>query len=127
MQDLGNLKNNYKFYEGFEGEGEGEIVLFFEKNKEYNIHIWDGYIDDIFANAPLNQKTWTGFTRDYQEDIGAFADMQEHKIDTTEYLNDIKAYLSYPLSKKCIEVCYLIIDFLEFALANNYDVILYVS
>lgn len=64
MTDIGNLKNNYEFYEGFEGET--EIILSILEHREYNIHIWEGYIDDIFSNAPLNQNKWTGFTRDYQ-------------------------------------------------------------
>ncbi len=125
MMDIGNLKNNYTFYEGFEGET--EIILSILDHKEYNIHIWDGYIDEIFSNAPLNQKEWSGFTKDYQEDIGAFGDMEEHIIDTKEYLEDIKSYLDYNLSKECIEICHLIITFLEFSLNKNYAVILYVS
>ncbi len=71
MVGIGNLKNNYTFYEGFEGET--EIILSILDHKEYNIHIWDGYIDEFFSNAPLNQKEWSGFTKDYQEDIGALA------------------------------------------------------
>ena len=43
------------------------------------MHIWDGYIDEIFSNVSLNQKEYIGFTRDYQKDIGAFGDMEEHE------------------------------------------------
>ncbi len=119
------LKNNYEFYDGFEGEK--EIILFIAEHREYNIHIWDGYIDDIFSNVSLNQEKWIGFTRDYQEDIGAFGDMEEHKIDAKEYLEDIKAYQSKPLPKDCTKVCDLMIEFLDFAIANNFTVILTVS
>lgn len=54
MASTKNLKNNYEFYEGFEGET--EIILSILEHREYNTHIWEGYIDDIFSNAPLNQK-----------------------------------------------------------------------
>ncbi len=125
MMDIEKLKNNYDFYEGFEGET--EIILSLQDHREYNLHIWDGYIDEIFSNAPLNQKEWTGFTRDYQEDIGAFGDMEEHEIIIKEYLDDIKGYLDYDLSNECTNVCNLIINFLQFALDKHYSVVLYVS
>lgn len=37
--DIGNLKNNYTFYEGYEDED--EIVLYIETDEA--IHIWEGY------------------------------------------------------------------------------------
>jgi hypothetical protein len=125
MMDIGKLKNNYKFYEGFEGET--EIILSILDHREFNLHIWEGYIDEIFSNALLNQQKWIGFTRDYQEDDGAFGDMEEHNIDAKEYLEDIKTYYNFPLSKECNEICNLICEFLEFVLDNNYIATLYVS
>lgn len=125
MSDIRNLINNYKFYDGFEDEP--EIILSILNHKEYNIHIWEGYIDGIFSNAPLNQKQWTGFTKDYQENLGAFCSTKEQEINPTEYLEDIQSYLNYDLSSECIELCYLMIQFLTFAINNNYTVTLYVS
>ena len=37
--NIGNLKNNYTFYEGYEDED--EIVLYIETDEA--IHIWKGY------------------------------------------------------------------------------------
>ena len=45
--DIGNLKNNFTFYDGYEDES--EIVLCIEK--EETVHIWEGYFDDIFDRA----------------------------------------------------------------------------
>jgi hypothetical protein len=41
------LKNNSKFYDGYEDEA--EIELYFSEDTEFNIHIWCGYIRDIEA------------------------------------------------------------------------------
>lgn len=47
--DIGNLKNNYTFYEGYEDED--KIVLYIETDEA--IHIWEGYFDDIFDTPTL--------------------------------------------------------------------------
>ena len=54
--DIGNLKNNFTFYEGYEDES--EIVLCIEKDEA--IHIWEGYFDDIFDSPSLDGKGWKG-------------------------------------------------------------------
>lgn len=50
--DIGNLKNDFAFYEGYEDES--EIVLCIEKDEA--IHIWEGYFDDIFDSPSLDGK-----------------------------------------------------------------------
>ncbi len=33
--------------------------------------------------------------------------MEEHIIDAKEYSEDIKSYLTYNLSKECVEICHI--------------------
>lgn len=86
---IGKIEN-YKFYEGFEGEEEVE----FSRNDENmeTLHIWEGYFSDIFCEPPLDGKGWLGFTRDYNQFEGAFDDGEAIITDLQEYIDDLKIY-----------------------------------
>ncbi len=121
--DIGNLKNNTSFYDGYEGEP--EIVLSILENKDYNLHFWEGYFDDIFSNPSLDGNGWKGFTRDIHQMEGIFNDnVTSTAIDVVEYLDDLLLYenksFDYEESKDAVS---LIITFLKYALKNNYPVI----
>ncbi|MCR5108766.1 MAG: hypothetical protein K6B28_11450 [Lachnospiraceae bacterium] len=86
--DTGKRKDDYKFYQGFEGEKEVIISL-----PDIAYHIWDGYFKDIFGNPHTTDEGWIGFTRDYNEFINAFEDeCIECAIDPEEYLRDLILY-----------------------------------
>lgn len=87
--DIGKIKDNYIFYEGYEGEPEIIISL----SNKIAIHIWDGYFEDILNSPPLNGKGWSGFTRDYHQLEGIFSEnISEQFIEPQEYLNDLYIY-----------------------------------
>lgn len=116
------LKNNYDFYNGFEGEG--KVILSIKNNKDLTIQIWDGYFEDIFSNPIFNNDGWQGFTRDYQEGIGAFSgDDDNIIINLQEYIDDLKQYIgksqSYDETDDCLE---FLIAFFEQA-RDNHDCI----
>ena len=63
--------------------------LWNKPNMYPNMHIWDGYIDDILREPNLDGNGWHGFTRDYHQCEGAFGDDSEGIItDLSEYLDD---------------------------------------
>ena len=84
--DTGKL-NDYTYYEGYEGEP--EFIL--SDGDEY-IHIWDGYIHDIFGTPVMDGKGWKGLTRDFNEMIGPFDSDEPCLIDVNEYLDDAIKY-----------------------------------
>lgn len=87
----GKIIDNYKFFEGFEGEP--EIVIEAENSDMQILHIWDGYLDDILREPNLDGNGWIGFTRDYHQCEGEFGDESEAIItNITEYLSDLKLY-----------------------------------
>jgi len=87
---IGKIEN-YKFYEGFEGEEEVEFSTKSEKME--TLHIWEGYFSDIFCEPPLDGKGWHGFTRDFNQCEKAFGDESESVItDLQEYIEDLKSY-----------------------------------
>ena len=84
----GMHKDDYKFYEGYEGEKEVIISL-----PDMAYHIWDGYFEDIFGNPQITDGGWIGFTRDYNEFINAFEDeCIECAVEPKEYLRDLVLY-----------------------------------
>ena len=62
--------------------------------KEFDdIHIWEGYFDDIFDSPSLDGKGWKGFTRDYHQLEGVFSENGGvYEINPTEYLEDLMLY-----------------------------------
>ena len=111
--------DNYKFYEGFEGEEEVEFSAN-DENME-TLHIWEGYFSDIFCEPSLDGKGWLGFTRDYNQCEGAFDDDGEAIItDLQEYIDDLKIYENRMFDyKETKEVYELICTWLTEAQKNN--------
>ena len=118
--DIGNLKNNYTYYEGYEDEG--EIVLCIEADQA--IHIWEGYFDDIYDTPTLNGNGWKGFTRDYHQFEGVFSeDGGIAEIDPSEYLEDLMLYKEKTFEfEETTEVFRLIVSFLEEAIKQGVKV-----
>ena len=84
--DTGKRIRSYQFYEVFDGEG--DLVISTDTRE---IHIWDGYIEDIFGEVEFEDNGWHGLTRDYQENEGVFNDMGvEIEADAQEYLCDLE-------------------------------------
>lgn len=84
--DTGKL-NDYTYYEGYEGEPE-----FILSAGDESIHIWDGYINDIFGTPVMDGKGWKGLTRDFNEMIGPFDSDEPCLINVNEYLDDAIRY-----------------------------------
>ncbi len=114
--DIGKLKNNYEYYNGFEGEE--EIILECVNNPIFNIHIWNGYFEDIFDNPNIDGKGWHGFTRDYHQDEGAYSG-EKCVINLKEYRDDLLLYKDKQYSfSETAEVFSLILDFLQYAIES---------
>ena len=116
--------DNYKFYEGYEGEP--EVILSVKNNELETIHIWDGFFDDIFRKPSLDGKGWNGFTRDYHQCEGAFDIYGEAIItDIQEYIEDLKIYESRKFDyEDTKEVYNLICSWLDEALRKGYKEII---
>lgn len=111
--DIGMLKNNRIYYEGYEGEP--EIILTVVEIPDYNLHVWCGYLEDILQEPPLDGTGWKGFTRDYHLLQGIFSEKSEPvTLDIPEYVHDLENYkekiLRYEETK---DVLNLMIEFLQ--------------
>ena len=119
--NVDRMRNNTEFYNGFEYEPEIELKI--AEKPDISIHIWDGYFCDIFSNPDFHENGWTGFTRDFQEEVRTY-DSKETRIDVSEYLSDLMTYRynQFEITKtnKCLE---LMCEFLKYADENNYTVL----
>lgn len=87
--DIGKITDNDTFYAGYEGET--EIILSIPNSD--TIHIWEGYFDDIFDTPSLDGNGWKGFTRDFHQMEGAFADDNpKTDMNVIEYFEDLVQY-----------------------------------
>ena len=117
--DTLNVKNDYKYYDGYEPEPELVITL---NNEKY--HIWDGFFYQIIKEPYAFQVDWKGFTRDFHLLTGIYdIDSEIHKIEPKEYLEDLLHYkdnnFSFPESR---EVFNLLVSLLTRAINENLDV-----
>ena len=125
--DTGLLRNNYVYYNGFEGED--EVVLSLASNKEISIHLWIGYLDDILREPTLDGSNWSGFTRDYHQLEGAFSqDGNAVTVNPFEYYKDLQLYADRKFDEpETTEVFQLIATFLEYAIQEKSLVIIVVN
>lgn len=86
--------------------------------------MWEGYFDDIFAKPSLDGFGWKGFTRDIHQMEGIFNDdITSAKIDAQEYLEDLLTYTNKNFDyDESADALALLVEFLKFAIQNNYTV-----
>ncbi len=59
------MTENYKYYDGFEGEPEYTFCLYSDDCLIEKIHLWDGYFDDIFSTVEPTETGWTSIAEYY--------------------------------------------------------------
>ena len=118
--DIGKINDNYDFYKGYEGEPEIIITV-----NNASLHIWEGYLEDIYGNPPLDGAGWIGFTRDIHQIEGIFANEESSlKIDAEEYLKDLLLYQNAEFRyDETSDVYKLIKNWLTYAVNSNCVVI----
>jgi len=116
----GKIKDNYKFYKGYEEEP--EIRISTPDKKIEILHIWDGFFCDIFREPPLDGLGWHGFTRDFHQFEGVFSDDEFARItNLQEYLEDLKYYENKKFKyKQTREVYELLCSWFEDVIKKGY-------
>ena len=56
---------NYKYYNGFEGEPEYIFCLYDDYTLIEKVHLWDGYFSDIMNAVSPAESGWTGLAEYY--------------------------------------------------------------
>ena len=118
LKYVGNIKfaNNY----------ESNMFFIIKEKPMYSIKIWNRYLIDIFSNKPPIKNIDFGLTNDFENNSGPYEEGDNLiEIDKLDYSADLKQYLIYDdfSFDETKDVLYLIVDFLQFAIANNYTVL----
>lgn len=115
--DIGKIKDDYSFYEGYEGEPQITLSIL---GDDIRIHFWDGYFEDLFGTPPLNGEGWIGFTRDYNQLEGAFlADSGYAEVNPEDYLRDVVSCCEKSFAyEETAQAGALLRDFLQYAVDN---------
>ena len=118
LKYVGNIKfaNNY----------ESNMFFIIKEKPMYSIKIWNRYLIDIFSNKPPIKEIDFGLTKEFENNSGPFEKEDCFvEIDTLDYSADLKQYLIYDdfSFDETKDVLYLIVDFLQFAIENNYTVL----
>lgn len=113
------MVSNTMFYDGFDGEP--EIVLTLVENPEEQLHIWEGYFDDIFAQQRFSSEGWRGFTKDYHQLEGVWdVSKQTCLVQPDDYLLDAQDYTQETFTfEESKTVLLLIIAFLSRAIQEE--------
>ncbi len=110
---------NYRYYEGFEGEPEYIFCLYNGECLIEKIHIWDGYFSDIINTIKPTENHWTSLAEYYQLCIDF--DKSNWKVpDIPSALQQLKnvdtSKIRFP---KNHEVLKMLIDIFTIACQNN--------
>lgn len=122
--DIGNLKENNKYYEGFEDED--EMIFTIEDVNDIDLHIWRGYFEEIFFDYDSKKRIKKGFTKDCHLCTGAFDFVNNVRIDKVdEYLEDLLTYKDKGIKDVNTKECLLlIIELFEYAKSQNKAVLI---
>lgn len=114
-----DILNNYKFYEGFEGEQ--EIIFQIVEDNNTSIHLWEGYINDIMNNQPGMEDDYKiGLSHDWNSLEGPYSNDSKKTINVDDYYKDLLRFqnvqFKYEETKELYE---LLLIFLKYAKDNN--------
>ncbi|MCQ2439023.1 MAG: hypothetical protein MJ074_04580 [Oscillospiraceae bacterium] len=116
--DIGKIKDDYSFYEGYEGEPQITLSIL---GDDIRIHFWDGYFEDLFGTPPLNGDGWIGFTKDYNQLEGAFSSGSGYdEVIPDDYLRDVISCAEKSFAyEETAEARELLREFLQYAVDNS--------
>ncbi|MDE5621105.1 MAG: hypothetical protein K2I80_11420 [Ruminococcus sp.] len=116
------MTENYKYYDGFEGESEYIFCLYSGDCLTEKIHIWDGYFSDIINTIEPTENGWTSLAEYYQLCIEF--DNDNWKVpDSQSALQQLKNVDNLKIRfPKSHEVLKILIDVFIIACENNLTV-----
>ena len=114
IKNIECFRKNEKFHE--EDIADYVFTLSLKENSEFYIHIWYGYMCDIYRDPKVCGDYWGGFTRDLQEYVRTFSEDLVEIENLDEYINDLLLYEDVKFKyEETREVYDLIYDFLCYA------------
>jgi hypothetical protein len=114
---------NNKYYFGFEGEPEIQIIQKRNDN-DYVLSIWEGYFDRIMSQMKPDKTGWTGIAYFYHLHTGWYDDDMWVDKNIIDSYNKFKSICKERLDKKSGLVLEQICKLLNEAVLNNHEIII---
>lgn len=121
------MTENYRYFDGFDGEPEYIFCLYIGDCLTEKIHIWDGYFSDIINTIEPTENGWTSLAEYYQlcwdfdHDYWKIPEIYEALV---QLLNVDKTKLYFPESHEVLET---LIELFRKAIENNSEIFIYYS
>lgn len=112
---------NNKYYTGFEGEPEIQLIC---KNKEeiHKIIIWEGFFDEIMKAIVPEEHGWTGLAYYYNMNLGWYEEGPWIIDDLQMAIWQLNTLDCKSLSSEACEILKLICNMFKEAIDNGLDV-----
>lgn len=112
---------NKKYYDGFEGEP--EIQLIYRKGDNSKIFImWEGYFDQIMKLMHPDAQGWTGLAYNYNMDTGWYEESPWVIKDLQMALKQFESIDDKNLCGEATEILMMICDIFREAISNNDEI-----
>lgn len=114
---------NNKYYIGFEGEPEIQVVCRKAEDDDVMI-VWEGYFDEIMRNVVPEEEGWTGLAYYYNMYLGWYEESPWVVDDLNKALQQFSTINQDFLSKESSEVLNAICNMIKDALDNNLKILI---
>ena len=112
---------NKKYYDGFEGEPEIQII--YRKGNDSQILVmWEGYFDQIMRLISPDRSGWTGLAYYYNMYLGWYEESPWVIEDLQMALKQFESINSRKLCCEAKEILVSICDIINEAISNSYEV-----
>lgn len=120
--EVKQMKEDKRFYEGFDGEKKFILCLCKNDNVLEKFHVWEGFFDDIMSLIPYSNKGWEYLAEYYQ--LALDFDNSHWKVpDCSKALNQLMAIdrhrMKYPRRSDCYDA---LVEFFTKAVDEKLDV-----
>ena len=112
---------NKIYYEGFEGEPEIRFICNKGSDKDIII-IWEGYFDQIMTLIQPEANGWTGLAYYYNMYLGWYEEDSWEMDNIDIAINQFETIDCDMLGNETSKVLKIVINMLEYAVDNNYEV-----
>lgn len=115
---------NNKYYSGFEGEPEIQIICK-KRTGTFKWIIWEGYFDEIMKNVIPEENGWTGLSYYYNLCVG-WDEEKPWKIDDLKLtLNQLSAVKCQSVSPNAREIIEMFCTIINEAINEKLDVFIF--
>ena len=113
-----------KYYRGFEGQREIQIIIEIKNNRQIVLRIWAGFFENIMSAIEQQSVGWTSLAYYYNLDIGWYEDSPWKIKDLDEAKEQLESIDISKLGIEDKEVLEEMLKIFKEAIAMRYDILI---